>query len=94
MAGSLGEVGWVYLLVAALAIGLVFWDVFIRDRRGAALVWSLAGGITLVCAGVAKGFGVDGAAPLLGLILGLGLCGVGELAQRRDRRGDPRARAV
>jgi hypothetical protein len=75
---------WIYGLVALAAIALVFWDAFVRRRRGAALLWSLAAMIGLTATGIARGVGVSGVWPLVGLVVGCVLSAVAE--RGRDAR--------
>jgi hypothetical protein len=61
---------WIFGLIAVAAIALVFWDVFIRGRRGPALVWSILALAVLGGTGIAKGAGASGIWPLIGLVVG------------------------
>lgn len=47
--------GWVFLAVVVIAVAFVFWDMFIRGKKGPALAWSVAAMITLSAGGVAQG---------------------------------------
>jgi len=77
--------GWVFLVIAVVAIALVFWDVFVRGKRGVALAWNLAALVVIVVTGIASGADVGLPWELIGLVAGFFLLVIADRQTEHSR---------
>jgi hypothetical protein len=77
--------GWLFGVIALVAILFVLWDGFVRGRQGPALILGAMAALVLVVTGVAKGADARGPWPLIGLIVGFVLLLVAEALHRGPR---------
>jgi hypothetical protein len=78
-------------VLAVIVVGIVLalnWDVFIRDKRGPALVWSIAACLAAGVAGILQGAEVDRPWPLVALMVFVALQAVAFRAERRMERSE------
>jgi hypothetical protein len=62
--------GWLFFIIAIVAVGVVTWDTSLRGKRGRAFALSVAAVAVVIGAGMAQAAGLAAPWPLVGLVFG------------------------